>query len=205
MSSAPPTVTASGRYAAAFPANWPRRAGFLALGIYTAYALSTLDVTSERFTTDFLNAIRSGRASGFKDQYQQYDVLIMDDVQFIANTEKTQEELFHVFNRLHDDNKQIVFSSELYVQAGLIGFLVIILIGYWCIFGVPKYDWYYVTLSLSLLSVSDIISYAPCPSHHPLQFVQQVERLQRSQGGDVEFFEALAQLIFAGLEQRELR
>lgn len=69
-------------------------------------------VTSERFTTDFLNAVRSGKASGFKDQYQQYDVLIMDDVQFIANTEKTQEELFHVFNRLHDDNKQIVFSSD---------------------------------------------------------------------------------------------
>ncbi|TSC87005.1 MAG: chromosomal replication initiation protein [Parcubacteria group bacterium Gr01-1014_8] len=69
-------------------------------------------VTSERFTTDFLNAIRAGKASGFKDQYQQYDVLIMDDVQFIANTEKTQEELFHVFNRLHDDNKQIVFSSD---------------------------------------------------------------------------------------------
>jgi chromosomal replication initiator protein len=71
-----------------------------------------LYVTSERFTTDFLNAVRAGRSSGFKDQYQQYDVLIMDDVQFIANTEKTQEELFHVFNRLHDDNKQIIFSSD---------------------------------------------------------------------------------------------
>lgn len=52
---------------------------------------------------------------------------------------------------------QIVFSSELYVQAGLIGFLVIILIGYWCIFGIPKYDWYYVTLSLSLLAISAIL------------------------------------------------
>jgi chromosomal replication initiator protein len=71
-----------------------------------------LYVTSERFTTDFLNAVRAGRSSNFKDQYQQYDVLIMDDVQFIANTEKTQEELFHIFNRLYDDNKQIVFSSD---------------------------------------------------------------------------------------------
>ncbi len=71
-----------------------------------------LYVTSERFTTDFLNAVRAGRSSNFKDHYQQYDVLIMDDVQFIANTEKTQEELFHIFNRLYDDNKQIVFSSD---------------------------------------------------------------------------------------------
>ncbi len=69
-------------------------------------------VTSERFTTDFLNAVRTGRSSDFKNQYQQYDVLIMDDVQLIANTEKTQEELFHVFNRLYDDNKQVIFSSD---------------------------------------------------------------------------------------------
>lgn len=69
-------------------------------------------ISSERFTTDFLNAVRTGKAGSFKDQYQQYDVLIMDDIQLIANTEKTQEELFHVFNRLHDDNKQIVFSSD---------------------------------------------------------------------------------------------
>lgn len=69
-------------------------------------------VTSERFTTDYINAVRAGRANGFKDQYRQYDVLIMDDVQFIADREKTQEELFHLFNSLHDNNKQIVFSSD---------------------------------------------------------------------------------------------
>jgi chromosomal replication initiator protein len=69
-------------------------------------------VTSERFAVDYINAVRSGRANGFKDQYRQYDVLIMDDVQFIANTEKTQEELFHLFNALRDNNKQIVFSSD---------------------------------------------------------------------------------------------
>lgn len=69
-------------------------------------------VTSERFTTDYINAVRAGRANGFKDQYRQYDVLIMDDVQFIAEREKTQEELFHLFNALHDNNKQIVFSSD---------------------------------------------------------------------------------------------
>lgn len=52
---------------------------------------------------------------------------------------------------------QITLPSELYVQAGLIGFLVIILIGYWFIFGVPKYDWYFVAIGLSLLSISAIL------------------------------------------------
>ena len=71
-----------------------------------------LYVTSERFAIDYINAVRAGRANGFKDQYRANDVLIMDDIQFIANTEKTQEELFHLFNALHDSNKQIVFSSD---------------------------------------------------------------------------------------------
>ncbi len=71
-----------------------------------------LYVTSERFAVDYINAVRAGRANNFKDQYRANDVLIMDDVQFIANTEKTQEELFHLFNALHDSNKQIVFSSD---------------------------------------------------------------------------------------------
>ncbi len=68
--------------------------------------------TSERFAMDYINSVRAGRANSFKDQYRQYDLLIMDDVQFIANTEKTQEELFHLFNALRDNNKQIVFSSD---------------------------------------------------------------------------------------------
>ena len=59
-----------------------------------------------------MNAVSSGRANSFKDQYRQYDVLIMDDIQFFAKTEKTQEELFHLFNALYDNNKQIVFSSD---------------------------------------------------------------------------------------------
>lgn len=69
-------------------------------------------VTSERFTMDFLNALKEGRANNFKDQYRQYDVLIMDDIQFIADKDKTQEELFHLFNAFHDNNKQIIFSSD---------------------------------------------------------------------------------------------
>ncbi len=71
-------------------------------------------VTSERFTVDYFNSLQSGTANSFKDKYRQYDVLIMDDVQFLANKEKTQEELFHLFNALHDSNKQIVFSSDIH-------------------------------------------------------------------------------------------
>lgn len=78
----------------------------------TRASMKVLYATSERFSVDYLNAVRAGRANSFKDQYRAYDVLIMDDVQFIANTEKTQEELFHLFNNLYDNNKQIVFSSD---------------------------------------------------------------------------------------------
>jgi chromosomal replication initiator protein len=69
-------------------------------------------VTSEKFTVDYINAVRTGKANNFKDQYRQYDVLIMDDIQFIAKTEKTQEELFYLFNAMYDNNKQIIFSSD---------------------------------------------------------------------------------------------
>lgn len=71
-------------------------------------------VTSERFTVDYMNSLQSGTANNFKDKYRQYDVLIMDDVQFLMNKEKTQEELFHLFNAMHDNNKQIVFSSDVH-------------------------------------------------------------------------------------------
>lgn len=71
-------------------------------------------VTSERFAVDYFNSLQSGSANNFKDRYRQYDVLIMDDVQFLATKEKTQEELFHLFNALHDNNKQIVFSSDMH-------------------------------------------------------------------------------------------
>ena len=69
-------------------------------------------VSSERFAVDFINAVSKGRANEFKDQYRQYDVLIMDDIQFMAEKERTQEELFHLFNAMHDNNKQIIFSSD---------------------------------------------------------------------------------------------
>lgn len=69
-------------------------------------------LTSEKFVVDYTDAIQQGNANRFKDKYRQYDLLIMDDVQFLSKKEKTQEELFHLFNALHDTNKQIIFSSD---------------------------------------------------------------------------------------------
>jgi len=69
-------------------------------------------LTSEKFTVDYLNSLTAGRANQFKEKYRKYDVLIMDDVQFFSSTEKTQEELFHLFNTLHENNKQLIFSSD---------------------------------------------------------------------------------------------
>jgi chromosomal replication initiator protein len=71
-----------------------------------------LYVTSERFAVDYLNSVQEGKANTFKEKYRQYDVLIMDDIQFLSDKEKTQEELFHLFNALYDNNKQIIFSSD---------------------------------------------------------------------------------------------
>lgn len=69
-------------------------------------------LTSEKFVVDYTDAVQSGTANRFKDKYRQYDLLIMDDIQFLSKKDKTQEELFHLFNALHDTNKQIVFSSD---------------------------------------------------------------------------------------------
>lgn len=68
--------------------------------------------TSEKFSMDYVSAVQSGKVQGFKEKYRQYDLLIMDDVQFLAKMEKTKEEFFHLFNYLHDGNKQLVFSSD---------------------------------------------------------------------------------------------
>lgn len=79
----------------------------------TAYANQRVFyVTSEKFSQDFVTAMQQSRISQFKEKYRQYDALIMDDIQFFSNKEKSQEELFHLFNDLYARNKQIVFSSD---------------------------------------------------------------------------------------------
>ena len=69
-------------------------------------------LTSEKFAVDYTDSVQAGTPNRFKDKYRQYDLLIMDDVQFLSKKEKTQEELFHLFNALYDTNKQIIFSSD---------------------------------------------------------------------------------------------
>jgi chromosomal replication initiator protein len=71
-----------------------------------------LYVTSEKFGSDYVNALQNNSVQQSKERYRQYDVLIMDDIQFLAGKEKMQEELFHLFNTLYQNNKQIVFSSD---------------------------------------------------------------------------------------------
>lgn len=68
--------------------------------------------TSEKFGTDIVNALQHNNIQQVKEKYREYDVLIMDDVQFMSGKDKLQEELFHLFNALYENNKQIIFSSD---------------------------------------------------------------------------------------------
>jgi chromosomal replication initiator protein len=74
-------------------------------------------VTSETFTNEFINGIMKKKASDFAEKYRAVDVLIIDDIQFLARAEKTQDEFFHTFNALHQANKQIIISSDKPPQA----------------------------------------------------------------------------------------
>ncbi len=69
-------------------------------------------MTSEKFTNEFINAIMDNKTTAFRNKYRNVDVLLIDDIQFIAGKESTQEEFFHTFNTLHEESKQIIISSD---------------------------------------------------------------------------------------------
>lgn len=72
--------------------------------------------TSENYFLGLVTAVQENKIPIFKEKYRKYDVFIMDDIQFLSGKEKTQEELFHLFNTLYDNNKQIIFSSDKHIH-----------------------------------------------------------------------------------------
>ena len=77
-----------------------------------AAGLNVLYVTSEKFTNEIINAIRFQKTEEFRTKYRRIDILLVDDIQFIAGKESTEEEFFHTFNTLYDANKQIIVTSD---------------------------------------------------------------------------------------------
>lgn len=75
-------------------------------------SLNLMYISSDRFINEMINALRFDRLTAFRQKYRKVDVLLIDDIQFISGKDRTQEEFFHLFNALHDSQKQIVISSD---------------------------------------------------------------------------------------------
>ena len=73
---------------------------------------NVLYVTSEKFTNQLVNSIKDNKTEMFRNKYRNIDVLLIDDIQFIAGKDRVQEEFFHTFNALREDGKQIIISSD---------------------------------------------------------------------------------------------
>lgn len=80
--------------------------------IFASQGKKVMYLTSEKFTSEFISSIPNQDVESFKNKYRNKDILIIDDIQFIAGKEQTQEEFFHTFNALHEQNKQIILSSD---------------------------------------------------------------------------------------------
>jgi chromosomal replication initiator protein len=86
-----------------------------AIGHYilqTNPSMRVVYISSEKFTNEFINSIMNNRGEAFRNKYRSVDVLLIDDIQFLAGKESTQEEFFHTFNTLHEEHKQIIISSD---------------------------------------------------------------------------------------------
>ena len=93
--------------------------GHYALSLYPRFRVRY--VSSEEFTNDFINAIQNNRSAQFLNEYRNIDILMIDDIQFLAGKDQTQEAFFHTFNALHDANKQVVITSDV-APKNLMGF-----------------------------------------------------------------------------------
>jgi len=93
--------------------------GHYALSLYPRFKVRY--VSSEEFTNDFINAIQNNRSAQFLNEYRNIDILMIDDIQFLAGKDQTQEAFFHTFNALHDANKQVVITSDV-APKDLMGF-----------------------------------------------------------------------------------
>ena len=71
-------------------------------------------ITSEKFAVDYVASLQNNTVNSFKEKYRKFDVFIVDDIQFLSNKEKMQEEFFHLYNTLSENNKQIVLSSDVH-------------------------------------------------------------------------------------------